>query len=707
MKRLAIAVTNHPWRVLIAWIAIAAIAIGLTAPGSAVDSSKVMKSDQTNFLPNHYESVRAAQLQEAGFPRPDGATTTIVIRRGDHAALTNRDVVRATKLIDRSANVDGVRAAMIDRSGLAPNHEVLLGTVLFERTLFDQQLRTDVHALRDRTDAQFAGSGLVAGYAGEAAQQVDAAERESLTGQLSMLVILVLLIVLFRSIAVGTYVLVASLVGAVALGIIVIGADVFGFALDTTITGLMPIVVLGVGTDYVVFLLHRYRERLRAGDEPRRAMRHAITRIGPAIGFSAMTVVVSLSALLLSSLKSFQVLGPALGFSVLATLFAALTLVPAVAILFGRKLFWPGRSLQQDDTARQSRTERFVTGKPLGTALAAAVVLIALAVPALGFKPDYDQSAEVSGSPSAKAFHDLRAGFPKGALEPTQVMVRNDRPGRLTRSQLDQISRALSDTKGVGEVQQPVVSKDGRIAQIDALLSNAPFTSTALNTIDRDVRPAMAKAAPSGTTVEVGGSTSAYADVRDAIKRDQKVIFPVAALLVGLILVVLLRSLAVPVFVMIGVAVGFVATLGASVLVFQTIGGSAGLTFDLPLVVYLFVASMTSDYAILVLARVREELRDGRPPAAAVATALRTAGPSVVAAGAILAASFGVLIVSPVLSQIGFAIAAGILLSSILTARVLIPALTLLGGHRAWWPSRLEPVIEEVPRAKREEVLTG
>jgi putative drug exporter of the RND superfamily len=690
MRRLASAVTAHPIRVLLVWFALLAAGSALTAPGSAVDPAKVMKADQTDFLPTHYESVRAARLLNRGFPTPNGAKATVVIRRADHGSVTGQDVRHAAGLLRELTGVDGVRNAAVDAAGVSPNQKVLLGALLFKRTLFDQQLGKDVDALRKRSDDVFRRSGLAAGYAGEAPTQDDATKRSGLTGQLTMLVILVLMGVLFRSVVVAFVdVLLVGFVGAIATSLLVIGAKVFGFAIDSSVTGLLPIVVLGVGTDYVVFLLHRYREHLRDGLEPRAAMRRAIGRIGPAIGFSAMTVVVSLSALLLSSLKSLRVLGPALGFGVLMTLLAALTVVPAVAVLLKRRLFWPGKTLAAHAVPRESRTERFVAGKPIGAALAATAVLAALAIPALGFKPDYNIESQVPGSPSAKAFHDLRAGFPAGALDPTQVLVTKRGPGRLAPRDIAPVTAALGRTPGLGDVKPPIVSRDGRIAEIDALLIKSPFSPAALDTMDHQVRPAMNRAEQPGTTVEVGGNTSAFADVRDAINKDQKLIFPIAALFVGLILVVLLRSLMVPLFVMLGVGVGFVATLGASVIAFQAVGGKPGLYFQLPLIVYLFVASMTSDYAILVLSRVREEMRAGHSSARAVATALRTAGPSVVAAGAILAASFAVLVLSPSLGQVGFAVAVGILLSSVLTARVLIPALTVLGGRRAWWPSKL------------------
>jgi putative drug exporter of the RND superfamily len=697
MKRLATAVTRHPWRVLMVWFVVIAALVTLTSPGGVVQREDVMKSDPASFLPQSYESARAAQLEQRGFPAPDGATATLVVRRADRAPLTAADVREARDLTARAAKTEGVRSVAVAPGGLSENRKVLLGSVLFDSSTFSPGTKADVDALRDRSDALFARTGLVAGYAGDAATTADAQEREGITGSLTMIVIAVLLIALFGSVVIAFFdVMLIGMVGAAATGALVLAAKALGFALSDTVTGLLPIVVLGVGTDYVIFLLHRYREQLRAGDEPRVAMRRAITHVGPAIGFSALAVVVALSALALSSMESFRVLGPALGFSVLATLVAALTLVPAVAVLLRGGLFWPRRrQLQRADTRRSTPTQRFVAGKPLGSALAAAAVLIALSVPALGFTPDYDADSTVSGSPSAKAFADLKTGFPQGALEPAKVIVHSEAGGRLTADAMAPLSAALQRTPGVGEVLPAVVSRDGRTARVDTLLSDEPFSSAALGTMEDHIRPAAAAAVPSGTTAAVGGSTSAYADVRTAINKDQRLIFPVAALLVAGILIVLLRSIAVPLVVMAGVILGFLGTLGASVVAFQGIGGHDGLTFQLPLVVYLFVASMTSDYAILILARVREEIARGRTPRDAASVALQTAGPSVLHAGLVLAGSFAVLLISPSLGQIGFAIAAGILLSSLVTARLLIPALTVVIGRSAWWPSRLARQTDE------------
>lgn len=689
MKRLATAVTQHPWRVLVVWVvAILGLSM-LTSPGGIATTEDVMKSDPAAFLPQKYESARSARLEQRAFPAPNGATAVLVIRRADHAPLTTGDVRTASALATRVAHTDGVRALEVSSGGLSQNRKVLLGSVLLDHPIFSDKVKADVDALRSHTAPLFRNTGLVAGYAGDAPSKVDAASRDS--SGLTIMVIAALLLILFRSVVIAFFdVVLIALVGGLATSVLVIAAKVFGFPLSEDVTGLLPIVVLGVGTDYVIFLLHRYREHLRAGEQPRQAMAHAIAKIGPAIGYSALTVAVALGAMALSSMESFRVLGPALGFGVLATLAAALTLVPAAAVLLRRWLFWPHRrQLDRTEIPKSTRTERFVAGRPLGAAVAAGAILIALAVPALGFHADYNIDSTVSGSASAKAYADLKSGFPQGALEPTKTIIRHDGAGHITAADVAPVTAALQHTPGVGKVLPPVVSRDGRTARVDALLDSQPFTAAALNTVERHVRPAVAAAAADHTTVAVGGNTSAYADFRIAIAKDQRLIFPVAALLVALILAVLLRSLIVPLIVMVGVAIGFLATLGASVIAFQNIGGHDGLVFNLPLIVYLFVASMTSDYAILILARIREEIASGRTARDAAAIALRTAGPSVLHAGLVLAGSFAALIIDPSLGQIGFAIAIGILLSSLVTARILIPALTVLIGRRAWWPSQL------------------
>ena len=172
------------------------------------------------------------------------------------------------------------------------------------------------------------------------------------------------------------------------------------------------------------------------------------------------------------------------------------------------------------------------------------------------------------------------------------------------------------------------------------------------------------------------------------MSRDYSVVFPVAALVIMVILALLLRSLVAPVYLMVSVGLGFAATLGMTTLVFQHIGGADGLIFLLPIYIYLFVVALGTDYNILMVARLREESREGKSPHDAAALAVRHAGPTIAAAGVILAGTFGSLMLggNSLLVSMGFALSFGILVAAFVMSMFFTPAITALLGHRAWWP---------------------
>jgi RND superfamily putative drug exporter len=232
----------------------------------------------------------------------------------------------------------------------------------------------------------------------------------------------------------------------------------------------------------------------------------------------------------------------------------------------------------------------------------------------------------------------------------------------------------------------PVASADGRTVQVPLVLSGAPYSTAALNLVDGPLRDRARAAAPAGSTVLVGGQTMAYAEVRDATHRDLTVIFPVAAALFVLILAGLLRALLAPVQLVVLVVAGFAATLGATAWLFTN-----SLAFSIPIVLYLFVTAIGTDYNILITARLREEIRDGRRPRDAAALAVTHAGPSVAAAAVILAGTFAALLISgvPFFVQIGFAVTLGITLVAFVVSMLLVPACSALTGPAAWWPARL------------------
>ncbi|KAB1929956.1 MMPL family transporter [Micromonospora sp. ALFpr18c] len=232
------------------------------------------------------------------------------------------------------------------------------------------------------------------------------------------------------------------------------------------------------------------------------------------------------------------------------------------------------------------------------------------------------------------------------------------------------------------------ISSDGTAAQINLLLNTSPYSNDALDLAGDDQRQVAHAQAPAGTTALVGGVSSVFADIRDANTRDLWVIFPVAGVLIAVILGLLLRSLVAPVYLMIAVGLGFVATLGATVLAFQGVGGRSGLSFFLPIILYLFVVAIGTDYNILMIARLREGARAGNDPRTSAALAIQHAGPSVAAAGLILAGTFTSMLFAGVsfLTEMGFAVSVGIVLSAFVMSLFLVPGLTAMLGHAAWWP---------------------
>jgi RND superfamily putative drug exporter len=334
---------------------------------------------------------------------------------------------------------------------------------------------------------------------------------------------------------------------------------------------------------------------------------------------------------------------------------------------------------------------------PARFALASGGVLAILAVFALGFSPTFDFNSSLpKGVESTDATHTLQKSFPAGASDPAPVLLQAE-DGALDSAALPAFRRALEAAHGVAQVGEGQVSEDGTTAAFSVILEHDPGSDAALADVKGPIRDAAHDAAPEGTTAYVGGTTSVFADLQRAMARDDSIVFPVAALVIMLILALLLRSLVAPWYLMASVGLGFGATLGATVILFQHIRGESGLIFMLPIYIYLFVVALGTDYNILMIARLREESRAGRPPRAAAAEAVKYAGPTIAAAGLILSGTFASLMLGgqTLIVSMGFALSFGIFVAAFVMAMFFTPALTALIGHSAWWPGHGDETDEE------------
>lgn len=699
--RLGRIVVHNPWKVIAAWI-FATVAVVLLAPSL----NDVINRDQASFLPEDYESIQAQQLATDAFN--EGSTTlatgTIVVRRGDGGELSASDQTAIGTVAQQlsSADIDKLATSVTGPQAVSPNKQVQLINLSFEGLPDDPAVLAAVQEIRDTARPPLESSGLTMAVTGDAALIADNQDAFDnalvIVGIVTILLIIGLLLVIYRSpVAALLPVLSVGLVATVSPPLIAAVAKLADLKVDQSLPTILTVVLYGIGTDYIVFLLFRYRERLRAGDEPKQALTLSVERVSEVITSAAGAVVVAFSALLLAIFGGFRSLGPGLAIAVIVMALAAVTLVPAIVALLGPKVFWPSKSWQRTPrgTAFQ-RLGRLTGRRPALVAVVSGGLMVLLALGMLGFRTDYDQLSQLPDTTeSARGIQDLQAGFPAGALNPTMVYLRSVDGSPLDPAELDRFTQALLDVPGVAGAMpanadgSPArLAANGATAQLNLLLDERPYSNAALDLAGGALRDAAHQAEPEGTTALVGGLSATFADIRDANNRDLWVIFPVAGLLIALILGLLLRSVVAPIYLMLAVVLGFLSTLGATVLAFQQLGDRAGLSFSLPIILYLFVVAIGTDYNILMIARLREEARAGNDPRMAADLAVEHGGPSVAAAGLILAGTFGSLLLAGVsfLTEMGFAVSVGILISAFLMAMLLVPAVTALLGHTAWWP---------------------
>jgi putative drug exporter of the RND superfamily len=698
------AVVRHPWRVIALWV-VAVAAVIVTSPGLPTTTN------ESSFLPKSYESIRAQSLADKAFPQSghvNASAAIIVFARADGGRLTAADsakIAAITKTLNARHihNIDSVTTGaaspnrLVQPAAVAMPNSVVNGT----GTAAGDAIKT----LRAAIKPLVKGTGLTEGTTGPAAQQLDSQQSSNKAEQIVLLatlaLILLLLLVIFRSpvIAFMPLILIA-IVSQLATGLIADVNKAANLGADSSISTVLIVVLFGVGTDYILFLMFRYRERLRGGEQSKQAMISAVTRAGQAIATAAGVVMIAFLALLLSTLSVLRAIGPALAIAVASTLAAALTLVPAVVSLLGTRVFWPSKSWRREPpSARYAAIGAALGRRPAVFAGVSGVVLAALAAGAFGFHATFDLGS--AGIPknagSQTALKTLEKGLPPGATDPTLVLLHASAGGPLTVAELSGYSVRLKALDGVGAVAPPQLSTDRATAQYTVTLSQNPGSTAAVTTLKNHVRPSAHAAAPAGTYALVGGTTAVFADIQRAVNHDYALVFPVAAAVILLMLALMLRSLVAPWYLMASVGLGFGAALGASVLFFQVLRGESGLVFLIPVYIYVFVVALGTDYNILMTARLREETSEGRPPRQAAALALRHAGPTIGAAGLILAGTFASLTLAgnSILAQLGFAVAAGIALAAFVMASFFTPSLTALIGRAAWWPGHVNQGVRQ------------
>ena len=452
--------------------------------------------------------------------------------------------------------------------------------------------------------------------------------------------------------------------------------------------GILSVLVLGAGTDYALLLISRYREELHHHSTPVAAMRAAYKGTFEPIVASGATVALGLLVLLLSDLSGNRGLGPIGAIGVAVAVITMVTLLPAFLVLFGRWIFWP-RIPRFDDADSQltgtwAKVGSLVERRPRRAWVITGLLLVVLAAFSTTLKTDgLSTSESFTGNPESVVGQKLLLNhFPGGEGDPTKVILKNEL--------IPAVSEKLRGVAGVSEVA-PEANAGGVIVKNGLSILNVTLSTAPDSRESRDRIPAIREAVKSiDESILVGGTTAVFFDTDVAARHDNRTVIPVVLLLITLILGLLLRSIVSAVLLLGTVVLSYFATLGVCALVFNHVFGFAGGDASFPLFAFIFLVALGIDYNIFLMTRVREEsgkigTRKG------VIKGLTVTGSVITSAGIVLAATFGVLGILPLvfLAQLGFAVAFGVLLDTIIVRSILVPALVHEIGPKVWWPSKL------------------
>lgn len=707
--------STRPWarpRLLAA--AVVAIWLALAAIGGPLVGrlAEVQKNDNASFVPASAESTTVASFVEQASDSQD-LPYLIVLEAAE--PITAQQQARAAAL--------AAELPKLPLAGLGPGRTVgeflgsptagpipsqdgkaLLIVLNLDSEKSDDTMNSSTPMyetaleVRSALADQLAGSGMTGYLAGPGGLLADFVTAfEGIDGVLlgvALSVVLIILLVVYRSPILPFAVLISAIFGLALAALAVFPLAKAGVIdLSGQSQGIMFILVVGAATDYALLLVSRYREALHDTDSAAHALGRAWRGSVEPILASGATVILGLLCLMLSDLGNTAGLGPVGALGIAGAMAASLTFLPAVLVLIGRRAFWPvvpkidhhhlADAVQQ--RGLWGRVARLVGTHPRRTWVLTAAGLVACAAFLPTFKADGISSSELflTETPSVSGSEALARHFPAGSGSPVQVVV----PAEHAQA----VVTALAAEDGVedpyvglapGAASVPV---DGKVL-VQATLAVAPDSPAATDVVKR-LRADLDAVTPQAL---VGGSTAVSLDVLDATERDLRVIIPAILIVIFVVLALLLRSLAAPLLLVIANVVSFATTIGVAAVVFNHVLDFPGSDPATPLYGFVFLVALGIDYSIFLMTRVREESahRGTRP---GVLVGLAATGGVITSAGIVLAATFSSLAVLPLLFlvQIGFIVAFGVLLDTLIVRSLLVPALAYDIGPRIWWPSRL------------------
>ena len=701
---------------IIAWLGISSVA------GPTFGKlSTVQENDNAAFLPDSAESTLASKVTVKFSDSSNDQIPTLLLFLGDVNPVKNpENLARIQNYLNQLGNkvlpesgkslnsyfVPGfpIQAIPSEDGKAALVNIALNSTIIEERVEEKPTLSLIVDFMREDLKENFEEKDLtthVTGFGGIFADLFGAfGSIDSTLLLTTLLVVSIILIIVYRSPLLWILPLFSAITALSVAGTIVYyAAKADLLDLNGQSQGILSVLVLGAATDYALLLIARYREELHHHESRYEAMRISLKGVIEPILASGSTVIAGLLVLLLSDLSGNRGLGPVGAIGVAVSMITVLTFLPALLVVFGRWIFWP-KIPKFDDVDEQlsgtwAKIGNAVERNPKRIWISTALLLVIFAGFSFTLKADglANTEAFTKRTDSVIGLEKLGEHFPSGEGSPVEIVVKQNDVARATTALLTVdnvafVEPVLAGQKIPGAPTPPIKIVDGQVL-LNATLKVAPDSVEARNTIPliRDAVHAIDK------EILVGGGTAVQFDTDVASRHDNRVIIPIVLIIIGIILGLLLRSILAAALLLLTVVLSFMATLGVCQLVFENVFGFKGADASFPLFTFIFLVALGIDYNIFLMTRVREEsLKLGTRKG--VIKGLTVTGGVITSAGIVLAATFAVLGVLPLvfLAQLGFAVAFGVLLDTIIVRSLLVPALVHVIGPKIWWPSKMQYV---------------
>ena len=690
------------WLVLLVWIAALVIVgvLGVTVGGKYAEVREIPPGQGRD----------AYELLQQRFPEAKGDNADIVFT--DPQGVNNPAVKeRVEQLI---ADVQQVPSVFIVQDPYAPDSGQISadGTIAFARVQFRDSAvnipARDAVKVVDLVEAAN-GDGLTVAVTGPAVQNA-VQPKPPASEAFGLLAAIIILLIAFGSVvAMGTPIITALFglgVGLSGLTLIAGFMDVPNFAPQ-----LAAMIGLGVGIDYALFIVTRYKQELERGHEPLAAIRVSLGTAGRAVVFAGCTVMISMLGLFLMGVSFLYGLAIGSIFAVLMVMLASVTLLPAILGFAGYAIDrWkiPGLGRHSADKVTVwYRWSRQVQRRPVITAIVGLVVLLALAYPALSIRLGFSDNGSVAKGQTTRTAYDLLAkGFGPGYNGPLIVVTATEGPEDIAK--LEQVRTRIQDTPGVASVGPVFPSPQGGAALIVVTPETSPQDARTAELV-RNLRNDVLPDATQGTDLQpkVGGFTAIGIDFSDFLSARLPLFIGVVLALSFLLLLVVFRSILVPIKAVIMNALSIAAAYGVVVAVFQWgwLGSIIGIDRTgpievfVPMLLFAILFGLSMDYEVFLLSRVREEYDRTGDNREAVADGLASTARVITAAAAIMIAVFLAFVFDSnrVIKLFGLGLASAIFIDATIVRLVLVPAtMELLGNANWWFPKWLDRIVPHV-----------